>query len=262
MAPLTRLFVLQASFSREGRNTSAPKRARGQAGTCLRVAPTLARVPPPRPVRAFRSACVLPSLFCNANCVPEYQRLRLTLPRVLGPRLPRTEDALHMRDDVFGLSALRMTGPAPASALPRALNANGTSTFAAQLAQANKTRLNAAANKGYSSPLKQQQQFANTHRVAVRPTTTPSAASLVSRPATSTSLSKSVAPRPPVSAQPARGSAAYDADPWHGATAARPVPPPERRQRARHALDSDDQAVDTRSSIALSPKHRRWASSG
>jgi hypothetical protein len=107
-----------------------------------------------------------------------------------------------MREDVFGLGALRQVGPAPASALPRAAVTRAPSTFAAQLAQANKTRLNAAANKPYASPLKQQQQFANTHRAPVRRATPPVSTSVVSRPATSTSLSKSQPAQPPVPVKP------------------------------------------------------------
>jgi hypothetical protein len=113
-----------------------------------------------------------------------------------------------MRDDVFGLSALRVfpeTSPAPAS--QRASAPDGRSSFASELARASKARAALNANKRYVSPLKQN---AASRGSATPPRTAPAKTTSLSTLSSSRSMAASLKrdaptrPAAPLRPDPAR----------------------------------------------------------
>jgi hypothetical protein len=118
-----------------------------------------------------------------------------------------------MRDDVFGLSALRMFPQAsPPPTTQQTAATNGISSFASELARASKARGLLGANKRYVSPLKQNavSRTSTTAPRTTRPrTVTPSSATGLSRASASTTLGRGAPARAaapvqrPESARPA-----------------------------------------------------------
>jgi hypothetical protein len=109
-----------------------------------------------------------------------------------------------MRDDVFGLSALRVspdTSPALASQRPSA--PDGRSSFASELARASQARAALNANKRYVSPLKQNaasRSLATPPRTTLAKTTTSS--STLSSNRSTAAIVKRYAPAPARAAAP------------------------------------------------------------